>query len=494
MPVVRKTVARLCAALLLGPAFSFALAGEPPSAPEAAAQVVDPTPAPLVEAPADPFPAAPGLREQVEFWKSVFATLSLAEVVLHDADHPALVYEIVRLPGDVGEGTTRAQREFVRARKKRLEAALARMERKIAAREELADEEKELALKIATTAGIPSIEGAHARVRSQRGLRERFRRGLEISGRYDAEFRRVFREAGLPEDLAFLPHVESSFQASARSSAGAVGIWQFTRPAARKFMLFCPALDERLDPVAAARGAARYLRDAYETLGDWALAVTSYNHGVEGMSRALARFGTDFDRIAREYDGKQFGFASRNFYAEFLAAREVARDPGRFFPEGIRYEPPLAQDRVALEKRTTPVEVARAYGLPLRDLAEMNPAWTRRAVRDGQALPAGTEVWLPEGTIARLSAPREPAKPAPPQVASESATADPPAAPAGRTPAARAAGVIANVIVHVVRRGETLFKIAATYGVSVRDLIGLNQLTPGSTLRPGQRVRIPLAS
>jgi membrane-bound lytic murein transglycosylase D len=210
------------------------------------------------------------------------------------------------------------------------------------------------------------------------------------------------------------------------------------------------------------------------------------------MARARARFGTDFDRIAREYNGKHFGFASRNFYAEFLAVREIARDPVRFFPEGIRYEPPLAQDRVVLDKRTTPVQVARAYGVPLGDLTALNPAWTRRAVRDGQALPAGTEVWLPQGTIGRLSAPKDAAKAAPPAVASQSA-AEAPKPPAGRVPGARAADAVASAIVHVVRRGETLFKIAAAYGVSVTDLLGLNQLTPGSVLHPGQRLRVPTA-
>jgi membrane-bound lytic murein transglycosylase D len=480
MPVTRKLALGLFAVVMAGSALSAApaRADEPPPAREARGPS------------GDPFPAPPGLREQVEFWKSVFASWSRAEVALHDAVRPGLVYAVVELPGDAGGEYTREQREFVRFRQRALEAALARMERKIAAREEIDDAEKELALKICTTAGIAWIEGAHTRVRSQRGLRERFRRGLEISGRYDAEFRRVFREARLPEDLALLPHVESSFQASARSSAGAVGIWQFTRPAARKFMLYGPAIDERLDPVAAARGAARYLRDAYETLGDWALAVTSYNHGVEGMSRAHDRFGTDFERIVREYDGRSFGFASRNFYAEFLAAREIARDPARFFPEGIRYEAPLAQDRVVLEKRMTPLQVARAYGLPLGELAGRNPAWTRRAVRDGQALPAGTEVWLPSGTLARLAGVRAPE---PPPSDPRPAATEPLPTAADRTPAARTTDATGSVIVHVVRRGETLFKIAASYGVRVSDLLESNQLNVESTIRPGQHVRVPLA-
>jgi hypothetical protein len=141
----------------------------------------------------------------------------------------------------------------------------------------------------------------------------------------------------------------------------------------------------------------------------------------------------------------------------------------------------------------TPIQIARAYGLPLEDLAGMNPAWTGRAVRDGHALPAGTEVWLPSGTLARLAAARDPEPPARlPQAPRPAATETLPAA-AGRTPAALATDAVGNVIVHVVRRGETLLRIAASYGVSVSDLLGLNQLTLESTIRPGQRVRVPLA-
>jgi membrane-bound lytic murein transglycosylase D len=175
------------------------------------------------------------------------------------------------------------------------------------------------------------LAGAAERVRSQRGLRERFRRGLEISARYEQHFRRIFRDAGLPEDLAYLPHVESSFQAAAKSSAGAVGIWQFTRAAAERYMTVNEIVDERLDPIAATRGAARYLRDAYNRLGSWPLALTSYNHGVNGMQRAKNLYGGDLVRIIADYDHPQFGFASRNFYTEFLAARDIARQPERYF-------------------------------------------------------------------------------------------------------------------------------------------------------------------
>jgi membrane-bound lytic murein transglycosylase D len=349
------------------------------------------------------FPCGEMMREGVEFWKNVWTRWTLGQVVLHDIDHPSIVYDVVDLPPPIGETYTDGQREYVKGKREALQARLAAIEKEIAEGIPLTDDEKAVVLTITETAGSAAIAGASQRVRSQRGLRERFRRGLEISGRYHDAFVAVFREAGLPEGLADLPHVESSFQSAARSSAGAVGIWQFTRGAARKFMRLTPALDERLDPVAAARGAARYLKTAYDELGSWPLAITAYNHGIEGMRAARDRFGLDFTRILNEYDGRTFGFASKNFYKEFLAAREVANDRATYFPEGLVPEAPLPHDRVKIDRPTPASGVASRYGVPLQGLVAINPAWTARTVRGSSPLPAGTEVWLPEGTLARVA-------------------------------------------------------------------------------------------
>ncbi len=483
---------RCCAIVIVTLAtLSVPLAAIPTEPPTPATETPAPAPEAQPSPPASPFPSPNGLRDQVDFWKNVFATWSLGQVVLHDADHPQLIYEILTVPGDPDEGFTRSQRDYVRRHRATLEARIGHLEKKVKAREPLSDEEKALALQIVTMAGTDAIRGASERVHAQRGLRERFRRGLEFSGRFDASFRAVFREAGLPEDLALLPHVESSFQAAARSSAGAVGIWQFTRSAGRRFLALNSAIDERLDPVAAARGAARYLGAAYGMLGDWALAITSYNHGVEGMLRAKERFGTDFDRIVREYDGKLFGFASKNFYAEFLAVREIVAERERYFPEGLATESPLDLDRVVIEQRMPPIQVSRAYGVGFGDLVSINPAWTRRAVRGGAAIPAGTTVWLPGGTLARLESKRD-AAPPPSPVSPPGAPARAPTAQSAAEKHGQAAALVTEVVVHVVRRGESLFQIAMRYGVTVSDLLGLNRLTEHSVLRPGQRLRVPV--
>jgi membrane-bound lytic murein transglycosylase D len=399
----------------------------------------------------DPFPALPTLAGNVEFWKQVFAEWGMAQVAVHDLDHPAVVYEVVALEGPLEFPYTDDQRDFVDDLRESWEDRLEELERKVEAGKSLSRDDKALALKITTGAGTDAIKDAHRRVRTQRGLKERFRRGLEISGRYNDQFRKIFREQGLPEDLAHLPHVESSFQGSARSSAGAVGVWQFTRGTGRNYMVVNSTLDERLDPVAATYGAARYLQDAYDKLGSWPLALTSYNHGVQGMAKAKQQFGTDFERIVLEYRSRSFGFASKNFYAEFLAAIEIAEDPERYFPDGIDYEPPLDLDQLTLTRRTSPGQVARQYGLPLEDLAALNPAWTRKAVRNGYTLPVGTRVWLPQGGLQRTAA-----------------------TGSGESE-------------HVVRRGDTLSTIAARYGTTVSELRRLNGISDRSSLiRVGQ--------
>ncbi len=452
-------------------------ADAPAEVPDEATPDTEP-PSETIEAPtvADPFPFPEGLRGHVDFWTNVFGVWTNRQVVFHDMAFPALVYEVIDLPGAVGGTYTPEQQSVVRAHREAIEERLRRLQVMIEMKAPLTDDEKNLALLVATAAGTDALTGSAERVRSQRGIRERFRRGLEISGRYDPTFRKIFVDAGLPADLACLPHVESSFQAAARSSAGAVGIWQFTRGAARIFMKLDPSIDERLDPVASARGAARYLAAAHAQLGDWALGITSYNHGVGGMSRARDQFGNDFDRIVREYDGKLFGFASKNFYAEFLAARRIARDPEAWFPEGIAYDPPLAVDEVVLPSSMPAQRVAMRYGVTVATLTALNPGWSKRAVRGGRVLPAGISVWLPDGTLDRLASARA-SKPKP-----NARTA---------APTKTSASALADFIVHVVRKGETLFDIASRHGVPLSDLMTANALDGSSPIHPGQELRVP---
>lgn len=282
----------------------------------------------------DIFPRPAEIEPQVDFWRKVYSKWGRSQFAVHDKVHMDIIYDVFDLPGETGDILTVGQKAYIQERFYNWKSRLNALEDKMAAGLPLDANEKELLRYVAEKTGhANAIRGASERLRYQRGLKERFMRGLEIGRRYDDQFRRIFRNAGLPEDLAYLPHVESSFQYNAHSSAGALGIWQFTSGAAKMFMNDSSAA-ARLDPINSTHGAARYLAYAYDKLGSWPLAVTSYNHGIGGMQRARNIYGHDFMRIVKNYDHPQFGFASRNYYAEFLAARDIASDPQLYFSNG----------------------------------------------------------------------------------------------------------------------------------------------------------------
>jgi len=426
----------------------------------------------------DPFPSVPGLRPQVEFWIEVFTHLRQNEVLLHDTQYPRLRYEVFTLPGTVDAGLSRDQVSFLEARKQRLAAQLETLEKRLGRGEPLSPSELELQRRLETAGGRDAVHDAAQRVRAQRGLRERFLAGVRRSGRYMAQIRRIFAEEKLPPDLAYLPHVESSFNIEARSTAGAAGIWQFTRPTGRRYLHVSDALDERLDPIAATRAAAAYLRSAHELLGDWGLAVTSYNHGTTGVLRASNLYGRDMERIVREYRSDSFGFASRNFYTEFLAVREILSHPETYFDEPLELDAPVQLQSLVLPRPVSAPRLARVVGADIERLTEVNPAWMDKAVRGKVALPANTEVWLPGGI--RIAGD---------EVATQLRVAERNAPPLPVLDGQARKGH------YRVRAGDTLGSIALRQDVSLSALRSLNGIKPDSHhIRMGQQLKLPATS
>jgi membrane-bound lytic murein transglycosylase D len=195
-----------------------------------------------------------GLEKAVEFWKQIFTRYSSAEVVLFDPVEPSTIYSVLRAP-ETEEGRAMVEREKIR----------------VTAEYDLAE---------------PDV-----RLRAQRGAREHLAEGLRISGRYIDEMKRIFRDEGLPEDLTYLPLVESSFNIRARSSAGALGMWHFMPDTGKKFLRIDGGIDERRDPFLSTRAAARLLN--YHLFESWPLAITAYNHGTEGIFREEIRPSTN---------------------------------------------------------------------------------------------------------------------------------------------------------------------------------------------------------
>lgn len=434
------------------------------------------------------FPVPPEIEDNVDFWRMVYGEWSRSQVAFHDDEHMGLIYEVAKLPGPVRASYTPEQKRFVRSKKAEYRNRLASLERKVGSGGRLSGYERKLRDKIVDAGGRAALSGASDRVRSQRGVRERFRRGVEISGRYDATFREIFRSRGVPEDLAYLPHVESSFQANARSSVGAAGIWQFMPSTGRIFDLTVNrSMDERMDPVLAAEGAARYLDQAHRKLASWPLAITSYNHGQGGMAKAKNLYGDDIGRIVRNYRGRRFGFASRNFYAEFVAARDVAGNPDKYFPEGVAYEKPLSRDRLVLHHSMPAHHLAGYYGLSVYRLEDINPSWRKPIIQGRTYLRTGSTVWLPAGTTQRIAG--QPG-PVPVRVARAEPRRTP--AVAMSTPKPKPKPRIASAAkTHVVKPNETLYRVALRYDMSVKELKRLNRMKPNEdSIRTGQRLRV----
>ncbi|MBP6582171.1 MAG: LysM peptidoglycan-binding domain-containing protein [Chromatiaceae bacterium] len=345
------------------------------------------------------FPIPPGIEDNVEFWRKVYGEMDRSQVVIHDNEYMSVTYEVIQVPGS-GE----SRRAFVKGKQQEYRDRLAILERKVTYGESLTSAEEEMKAQLEAVGGRNAIFGAADRVRTQQGMRERFRSGMEISGRYDQAFREIFRKHGVPEDLAFLPHVESSFQSQARSGVGAAGLWQFMPATGRVYSLQVDhKLDERMDPLLACEGAARYLSAAHRKLGSWPLAITSYNHGQGGIAKAKSQHGSDIGKIVENYKGESFGFDSRNFYSQFVAAREVAGNPKKYFPDGVAFHKAHDSDRLVLKQPMSAQQLAGSYGLSVNQLDDLNPSWSNAIVKGNASIPAGASVWLPAGTTERAS-------------------------------------------------------------------------------------------
>ena len=282
-----------------------------------------------------PFPRPTAIQPNVDFWINVFTKYSENDFIIVDRDNVQRVYHVFRLPGD-GQPT----RTDIDWANNYLKIKYGDMLNRLASgREPANDEEREIA---AMFKGEPPSAYAVAaqNLRVQEGLREKFHEGLLRSRYYTPSMERIFRNAGLPPELVTLASVESGFYGGSRSSAGAVGIWQFTRDTGKHYMKITRYHDDRLIPERETVAAAKLLRSNYDTLGDWPLAITAYNYGTGGVARAAGIYGGDYSEMVQHYQGPHFGFAVKNYYAEFLAALQVHRDEDKYFP-GIEDEPEI---------------------------------------------------------------------------------------------------------------------------------------------------------
>jgi membrane-bound lytic murein transglycosylase D len=341
------------------------------------------------------FTVPPELRDDVSFWVRIYADVTTQEGLIHDDRHLAVVYERVSVPaaGAARAAVVAARKQYYADRLSRLAASSLRP----------ADAEDARVLALWPGAGPDELAAAALRIRFQLGQSDRFREGLARSGAWRPYIERVLAEAGLPAELAALPHVESSFNPYAYSKVGAAGMWQFTRETGRQYMRVDAVVDERLDPAVSTRAAAEYLRRAYSRLGSWPHALVSYNHGVNGMARAVEQHGRDdIVRVLRQYQSPTFKFASRNFYPSFLAALEVEQNAAVHFP-GTITTPPWQTCTAPIVTAVSASTLASRLALPLQDLQRLNPALRPPVWTGAKPLPPGYAFRFMAGTASRES-------------------------------------------------------------------------------------------
>jgi membrane-bound lytic murein transglycosylase D len=423
-------------------------------------------------APAD-FPKPQGLTTQVEFWKRIFATYSENQVVVHDNLYLDKIYTEIDLRPLAASGADDEVLRRERHRREqhelnRIDEALANLARGGYSADQFSGLEREIWDLFKDVPGSRKFAAARDRVRTQQGLRERFRRGLEVSRRYLPQMEEIFRREGLPTQLTRLPFVESSFNVHAYSKVGAAGIWQFMPASARIYLELNEVQDSRRDPLYATLGAAHHLRDDYAVLGSWPLAITAYNHGRAGIARAVKAVGSDdIVTIIKRYQGKAFGFASRNFYAEFLAALEVEQNYKTHFGE-VKFEPRLRYQEVTVRDYVRFATVAELAGCSVDELENLNPRFTNEVVEGKLYVPKGYALRVPAGRADRFNA----------------AYAELPSSE-------RFSRQRKFFIAHRVQRGQTIGGIARRYGTTVAAIQDANGLRDVNRLRAGQVLKIP---
>lgn len=446
------------------------------------------------------FPRPAEMEPQIRFWRNIFTQYSVHQVVLHDAFRLDKVYKVLDYRRDVASGMRDGAIERLGRIETDLEieglrAMLLRLHGLGPAPTGLTTEEQRL---YDLLADDPSpdrflVAADEKRLRAQRGLRERFAEGVRVSRRYLPEMERIFREEGVPRELTRLPLIESCFNLRAYSKAGAAGIWQFMPSTGRRFMRVDGLVDERRDPIASTRAAANFLREMHDGLGSWPLAITAYNHGPSGIARAVSKVGSsDIGRIVREYQGSAFGFASRNFYAEFLAALEVESDYQTHFGD-LPLDPPLRLRERRLPAPVGIVAVARSLGTDREEIARLNPALASLVVSGRRPIPAGYRLRLPDSgaETADVQLARAVAED-PPVRAARVVRAATRTRVTARVPVRRGrARVQTAALTYRVREGQTLTHIARKHKVTVSALRSTNRLGKEARLRPGQLLRIP---
>lgn len=337
-----------------------------------------------------------GLKPGVDFWTKIYSFYDSNQVVYYDMV-TNVIYSVLDLPRVPNEISSPKYRADVQKKFQEISDDITLITSKDAPKN-LNPQQQKLA-EILKKNDLNNVVDLTKRMRSQSGLKSQFAMGLKMSGRYVDEVKAVLQAQGLPTELVALVFVESLWNLNASSHAGASGPWGIVKETAvRSGIHVNKFTDERLDPVLGTWGAAQFLKKAKEGLGEWPLAITAYNYGYSGMLRAVAGLETkQIDVIIEKHSSPIFGYASKNYYLEFLAALHVYENHEKYFP-GLTRDQPWNYELVQVLR---PVEVRDLYtsGAISKDqLISFNPGLTKYTIDGHEVIPEQYSLRVPKGT------------------------------------------------------------------------------------------------
>ena len=290
-------------------------------------------------------------------------------------------------------------------------------------------------------------------------LKKRFSLWLERSARYIEIMKGILKEKGMPEDLVFLPIVESGFNTKAYSPARAAGPWQFIAGTAKRYGLVIDWWrDERKDPVKSTVAAADYLKDLHDMFGSWSLALAAYNAGEGRIAKALRR--TDSDNFWSLLGTTQIRQETKDYVPHFIAATIIANTPEEYGFRDLIYHEPFEYDEVTLFVPVDLEVIAKCAGTSADEIRELNPELRRWS----------TPPNLREYTL------RLPVD-----------TADAFIENLSKIPDEK----LFSYETYTVKKNETLKKIASKSGVPVNTILALNSLAGIERLSAGEEIKLP---
>jgi len=283
------------------------------------------------------------------------------------------------------------------------------------------------------------------------------------SGRYRPYILKALKDAGLPEELSWLPLIESGFKVRALSSARALGLWQFISSTGYKFGLKRNQyVDERMDPYKSTHAAIAYLKELHGIFGDWTTCLAAYNCGEHRVLRTIRNQNVNYlDNFWDLY--RLLPRETARYVPKFMAALHILDNLKKYNMAGIQLDPPVQYDTLSIEKQVYLKDVAEAIGIEKDALLDLNPELRYKLLPE-----EAYELKIPPGKKDTLLAKLE-------HIPEFTQTAP-------------------GIVYHRVRPGETLSTIASRYHTSVKQIAFYNNIRRTNYIVAGKILKIPQSS